>query len=89
MVIIVTPKKGALRCIEVIPVSSPGDAYEQFTKVNDAFDSAGERDSVDITLAMIPTSHVGTWIQNHVDPNWYERITGRVRYAIWSQEYPG
>jgi hypothetical protein len=80
MVIIITPKKGWFRQLQVIQCD-PGEEFENFQKINDIFDQ--HRGALDITLQHITLDMLPAWIANNIDLNWFERLLGRVRYQLW------
>ena len=56
--------------------------FEAFQKVNELYDQADERDTVNISLVPISHDQLEDWISNNVKPNWWQYITGSIRYSV-------
>lgn len=69
--------------IDVLPCK-PEDAFEEFLKINEAMHRI--RDRVDVTLQHIREDQIQDWIDNNIDPNWYETLMGRITYSLWVRE---
>lgn len=84
MIIVITPLHGWRRELLVIELDggTSEQAYDAFVAVNAAFDNAGERDDVNVTLVPIGVSKLGTWIEHNVRPTPWERLTRKIRYSI-------
>jgi hypothetical protein len=80
MVIIITPKKGWFRQLQVIECE-PDEEFTNFQRINEIFDQ--HRDALDITLQHITLEMLPAWVNNNIDFNWVERLLGRVRYQLW------
>lgn len=85
MLIIITPLRRWRREIVAFHLkgASSLQVFEAFHTINDAFSASGDRDKVNITIAPITTDQLDDWIENNVNPNWWEYVSRRIRYSIY------
>jgi hypothetical protein len=58
------------------------EVFEAFQAVNDLYAEKQERDDVNIALVPISVSQLDDWIENNIEPNWWQNLTRRVRYTV-------
>jgi hypothetical protein len=85
MLLIITPLRGWRREIVVFRLkdATPEQMFDAFKIVNDAFTTSGDRDKVNISLVPISLDQLEEWIDNNVEPTWWEYLTHRIRYSIY------
>lgn len=84
MLLIITPKRGLLREIEVFRFIDATEArmFEALQAVNEYYDGKDKRHEVNITLVPISMEQLPDWIDQNVEPNWFELLLRRYRYSV-------
>lgn len=85
MLLIITPLRGWRREIVVFRLkdATPEQMFAAFTAINEAYQESGDRTKVNITMAPITIEQLEEWIDNNVEPTWWEYLTHRIRYSIY------
>ena len=90
MLLIITPLSGWRRKIMVFEFqnASQAEIFEAFQAVNEMYDNEDQRDKVNIALVPISLGQLPDWIENNVDPTWWETLRHRVKYTITTMRRP-
>lgn len=84
MLLIITPKYGLFRKIEVYRFIDGTEAqmFEALQSVHAAYQDRGERHEVNISLVPITLDQLPAWVGQNVELNWLEAIRHRIRYNV-------
>lgn len=79
--IVVVPLRRARR-IEVF-TTTPDDLWDLYTVIQD-----NTPDAWRVTIAHCGEDQLGAWLANNVEPVWYEKVIGRIRFALNTMTRP-
>lgn len=84
MLLVITPVSDWHRQIKVYSFMDGDEAqwFQAFQKVNELYEADGIRDTVNIQLVPITIDQLSAWLDNNVDPTWWERLWGRYRIEL-------
>ena len=84
MLLVITPLTGTLRIVKIFDFQdgTGAELFQAFQVVNKLYEDDGTRHEVNIALVPIGVDQVGDWLDNSINPNWWQKLTGRIRYTI-------
>ncbi len=82
MVLIVTPLGKWRREIRVYHPYGEGQAFAMFQRANEGLEKLGIRNRYNVTLVPISVAQVSAWLTENLEPTWWERTTGRIRWVL-------
>lgn len=84
MLLIIYPTKKWRR--EIVAFSfenaTAADRFQAFQLLNETLEDEGVRADYNVTLAPVTPEQFEDWIDNNVEPTWWELLTRRFRYSI-------
>ena len=86
MLLVITPLRGMFRTVTVYELlgASELDMFKAFQEVNRSLEDDGIRNEVNVALVPVTLEQLGDWMGNNIRPNWFQRVTRRIRYEVRS-----